>query len=76
MRARERSTVVVVRDPLRNPWQQGILDAVTTGRTVVVDAGWPADLDALIGAGVAVVRTRGIAPGLLAAAARRIGEQR
>ncbi|MCU1656865.1 MAG: glycoside hydrolase, family 3 domain protein [Pseudonocardiales bacterium] len=66
--------VVVVRDPVRNPWQRRILEGLAAvPDAVVVDVGWPADLDGLIAEGVAVVRTRGIAPGLLAAAAHRIG---
>jgi hypothetical protein len=58
--------VLVVRDPQRIAWQQPML-AAAAGRpgTVVVDCGWPADI-----AGVPVVRTRGIAPGLLHAAAQ------
>jgi beta-N-acetylhexosaminidase len=75
IRARGSGVVAVVRDPVRNTWQRGILDAMScSGDAVVVDVGWPADVDDLVSAGVAVVRTRGIAPGLLAAAARRMGE--
>jgi beta-N-acetylhexosaminidase len=61
----DRDVVLVVRDPQRIGWQQPML-AAAAGRpgTVVVDCGWPADI-----AGVPVVRTRGIAPGLLHAAA-------
>lgn len=62
---RGRPVVLVVSDPQRRPWQQPMIDALH-GRAdgVVVDVGWPAPID-----GVAVVRTRGIAPGLLSAAA-------
>jgi beta-N-acetylhexosaminidase len=61
----DRDVVLVVRDPQRIEWQQPML-AAAAGRpgTVVVDCGWPADI-----AGVPVVRTRGVAPGLLHAAA-------
>jgi beta-N-acetylhexosaminidase len=64
--ARGRSLVIVVRDPVRHGWQKALLEvAVAHPAAVVVDVGWPADLpDAL-----PAVRTRGIAPGLLAAAA-------
>jgi beta-N-acetylhexosaminidase len=62
----DRDVVLVVRDPQRVAWQQPML-AAAAGRagTVVVDCGWPAEI-----AGVPVVRTRGIAPGLLRATAR------
>lgn len=69
-RAVGRSLVLVVRDPQRRRWQEALL-AVTVGHpsAVVVDVGWPADI-----AGVPVIRTRGIAPGLLAAAARQLAQ--
>ena len=55
----DRDIVLVVRDPQRHAWQ---LDLVPRAR-VVVDCGWPADIR-----GVPVIRTRGIAPGLMRAA--------
>jgi beta-N-acetylhexosaminidase len=58
--------VVVVRDPQRHTWQRALLAAAAEHRNaVVVDVGWPTDLPA----GMPAIRTRGIAPGLLAAAA-------
>jgi hypothetical protein len=64
----DRDVVIVVRDPQRVEWQQPMLEAAAGRRgTVVVDCGWPADI-----AGVPIVRTRGIAPGLLHAAAHRL----
>ena len=69
-RAVGRSLVVVVRDPARHPWQQDLLDAAAAhGRSVVVDVGWPTEA-----AHGPTVRTRGIAPGLLAAAARLLAD--
>jgi beta-N-acetylhexosaminidase len=66
-RAQGRSLVVVVRDPHRHPWQQSLLDsAVGHHDSVIVDVGWPAEA---LPRGVPLVRTRGIAPGLLTAAA-------
>jgi beta-N-acetylhexosaminidase len=67
-----RSLVAVVRDPSRHRWQCRLLElAVDQHRagmpTVVVDVGWPVELPEL--AGLPLIRTRGIAPGLLAAAA-------
>jgi hypothetical protein len=56
-----RDVVLVVRDPVRHTWQLELLDLAT----VVVDVGWPVDL----ATGKPVVRTRGVAPGLLEAAA-------
>jgi beta-N-acetylhexosaminidase len=56
-----RAIVAVVRDPERHPWQAELLKYAT----VVVDVGWPVELPN----GVPAVRTRGIAPGLLEAAA-------
>jgi hypothetical protein len=52
--------VVVVRDPQRHTWQRELIARAT----VVVDCGWPAELG-----DVPTIRTRGIAPGLLRAAA-------
>lgn len=64
----ERSLILVVRDPGRAAWQQPMIDAARRHHTaVVVDCGWPADI-----ADVPVVRTRGIAPGLLRAAAHTL----
>lgn len=62
-----RPVVCVIRDPDRNPWQQLPLQAALghDQATVVVDVGWPAALPS----DIPLVRTRGIAPGLLAAAA-------
>ena len=66
-RAQGRSLVVVVRDPRRHPWQQSLLDAAARHQdSVIVDVGWPAEG---LPPDVPLVRTRGIAPGLLAAAA-------
>jgi beta-N-acetylhexosaminidase len=58
--------IVVVRDPMRHVWQSPWIErARSTPGAVVVDVGWPYEsLDRLPG-----IRTRGIAPGLLAAAA-------
>jgi len=62
--------VVVVKDPELHPWQRKLLElARTRPGSVVVDVGWPADVGDL-----PVVRTRGIAPGLLKAAAQRLAE--
>ncbi|MEP6852249.1 MAG: glycoside hydrolase family 3 N-terminal domain-containing protein [bacterium] len=67
-----RSLVLVVRDPLRHPWQQPLLElAAGHPAVVVVDVGWPAELPAT----VAWLRTRGIDDGLLDAAARRLAER-
>jgi len=64
-----RSLVVVVRDPHRHQWQRALVDVARAhASAVIVDVGWPADLPP----GVAIVRTRGVAPGLLQAAADRI----
>lgn len=66
-RAAGRSLVVVVRDPDRHRWQAGaILAASVHPEAVIVDVGWPASLGGVTPA----VRTRGVAPGLLDAAAR------
>ena len=66
-RAQGRSLVVVVRDPRRHPWQQSLLDAAARRQdSVIVDVGWPAED---LPRDVPLVRTRGIAPSLLAAAA-------
>ena len=56
-----RSVVAVVRDPVRHAWQQPLIGAAD----VVVDVGWPLSSSN----DVPIVRTRGIAPDLLAAAA-------
>jgi beta-N-acetylhexosaminidase len=61
-----RTLVLVVRDPARHAWQRPLIDiAARHPSAVVVDVGWPSDLPD----GVPFVRTRGIAPGLLGAAA-------
>jgi beta-N-acetylhexosaminidase len=70
--AADRSLVAVIRDPGRNGWQRAVIDAALGhrrehGDAVLVDVGWPAESVEL--AGMPVVRTRGVAPGLLAAAA-------
>jgi beta-N-acetylhexosaminidase len=67
-----RGLVCVLRDPSRNRWQESVLAAATrhasAGEPVVlVDVGWPARLPEPA-AGLPIVRTRGIAPGLLDAA--------
>lgn len=71
-----RSLVAVVRDPVRHRWQQPVLAAVAAhqagrGDAVLVDVGWPAELPAEVRP-VPLLRTRGVAPGLLAAAAERL----
>lgn len=58
-----RDVVLVARDPQRQRWQLPMIDAAT----VVVDVGWPAEIEA-----VPVVRTRGVAPALLRAAAHTL----
>jgi beta-N-acetylhexosaminidase len=64
--ARGRSLVAVVRDPMRHEWQAALLAAaVAHPAAVMVDVGWPVELPAELPA----IRTRGVAPGLLAAAA-------
>jgi beta-N-acetylhexosaminidase len=64
--ARGRSLVAVVRDPMRHEWQAALLAAaVAHPAAVIVDVGWPVELPAELPA----IRTRGVAPGLLAAAA-------
>ncbi|MDQ1722840.1 MAG: beta-N-acetylhexosaminidase, partial [Pseudonocardiales bacterium] len=61
-----RSLVVVIRDPARNPWQRAVIElALRQPGAVLVDVGWPTERST---AGLPVVRTRGVAPGLLAAA--------
>lgn len=72
-RAEGRALVAVIRDPGRNPWQYDVVDAAVghaaAGQpAVLVDLGWPAELSGAA-AELPVVRTRGIAPGLLDAAA-------
>jgi beta-N-acetylhexosaminidase len=68
-----RGLVCVIRDPNRHRWQLAVIAAAArhaaAGHPVVlVDVGWPAELPEPA-AGLPVVRTRGIAPGLLDAAA-------
>lgn len=58
-----RDVVLVVRDPQRHRWQLPMIEAAT----VVVDCGWPAKIDAR-----PLVRTRGVAPPLLKAAAHTL----
>jgi beta-N-acetylhexosaminidase len=68
-RAAGRSLVLVVRDPHRHPWQCRAVEAAAAHRSaVVVDVGWPDTLPSQL----PLIRTRGIAPGLLAAAAERL----
>ncbi|SDI76201.1 beta-N-acetylhexosaminidase [Frankineae bacterium MT45] len=65
-RAEGRGLVVLIRDPERVAWQRPLIDAIQRHPSaVIVDAGWPAELNS----STPVIRTRGIAPGLLAAAA-------
>jgi beta-N-acetylhexosaminidase len=65
-RADGRSLVVLVRDPDRETWQQQLIEvAARHPGAVLVDAGWPMPVPP----GLPVLRTRGIAPGLLRAAA-------
>jgi beta-N-acetylhexosaminidase len=67
-----RSLVLVIRDPLRHPWQHRLLEiAAARAGSVVVDVGWPTELDV----DVPLIRTRGIAPGLLAAAAELLASR-
>ncbi len=67
----DRPMVLAVRDPDRFPWQLEVLSAARRhGRLVLVDLGWPADLPAER----PIIRTRGIAPDLLAAAADAIAD--
>lgn len=80
VRAADRPLVAVIRDPGRNPWQAQVLDAAVrhaaAGRpAVLVDLGWPAELSGAA-AGLPLVRTRGIAPGLLDAAAELLAGAR
>lgn len=64
----DRDLVLVVRDPDRATWQRPMIEAVKRRtRAVVVDCGWPAEIS-----GVPIIRTRGIAPGLLRAAAHTL----
>ncbi|HEU5265485.1 MAG TPA: hypothetical protein VFU35_02250, partial [Jatrophihabitans sp.] len=63
-----RDLVLVVRDPQRATWQQPMIAAAAQHpRGVVVDCGWPGELP-----DVPLVRTRGVAPGLLRAAAHTL----
>jgi beta-N-acetylhexosaminidase len=71
-RAAGRSLVVLVRDPDRETWQRQLIELTAQHpAAVLVDARWPAS----IGVRTPVVRTRGIAPGLLRAAAAILAEQ-
>jgi beta-N-acetylhexosaminidase len=56
-----RPVVAVLRDPVRHVWQEALWEQAA----IVVDVGWPAER----GGDTPVVRTRGVAPALLAAAA-------
>lgn len=70
-RAAGRSLVVVVRDPARHPWQAGALAAARRHpEAVVVDVGWPTE-----GAALPTIRTRGVAPVLLRAAAALLADR-
>ena len=70
-RARGRGLVVVVRDPVRHDWQRRLLAAAAEHpNAVVVDVGWPTALSG----GTPVIRTRGVSPVLLAAAAKLLAE--
>jgi beta-N-acetylhexosaminidase len=69
--ARGRSLVVVVRDPARHGWQGDVLAvAQEHPNAVVVDAGWPTE-----SLPPPWLRTRGIAPGLLRAAAELLADR-
>jgi beta-N-acetylhexosaminidase len=71
-RAAGRSLVVLVRDPDRETWQRQFIDLIAQHPGgVLVDAGWPASTNH----GTPVLRTRGIAPGLLRAAATTLARQ-
>jgi beta-N-acetylhexosaminidase len=64
--ARGRGLVVVVRDPVRHDWQAALLAAAALHpAAMVVDVGWPTEQLTQ----APVIRTRGVAPALLAAAA-------
>jgi beta-N-acetylhexosaminidase len=63
---RDRALLAVVRDPDRHPWQQDVLAAAAAHpAALVIDVGWPGPTAPR----VPTLRTRGVAPGLLAAAA-------
>ena len=67
-----RSLVVLVRDPDRESWQRQLIDvAARHPDAVLVDAGWP--MPAI--PGTPVLRTRGVAPGLLRAAAATLARR-
>ncbi|MDQ2837092.1 MAG: glycoside hydrolase family 3 protein [Actinomycetota bacterium] len=71
--AQGRSLVAVVRDPGRNEWQQPVIIAAAAHQAeradaVLVEVGWPAGLPE-VAESLPLIRTRGIAPGLLSAAA-------
>jgi beta-N-acetylhexosaminidase len=64
-RARGRTLVAVVRDPARHAWQDAVLAAAQGHHdAVVVDVGWPT-----VELSRPMLRTRGVAPQLLRAAA-------
>jgi beta-N-acetylhexosaminidase len=70
-RAAGRSLVVVVRDPARHPWQAGALAVARRHpEAVVVDVGWPTEAAVL-----PTIRTRGVAPVLLRAAAALLADR-
>ncbi|SOD71701.1 beta-N-acetylhexosaminidase [Jatrophihabitans sp. GAS493] len=65
-RSQGRGLVVLVRDPARAEWQRPLIEATQRHpAAVIVDAGWPEQL----AVSTPVIRTRGVAPGLMAAAA-------
>ncbi len=71
--AHGRGLVCVIRDPIRHPWQEQVIavavrHAAAGDPAVLVDVGWPAELSSAA-AELPIIRTRGIAPGLLIAAA-------
>jgi beta-N-acetylhexosaminidase len=67
-RARGRTLVAVIRDPARHPWQVAVLDAARGHQeAVVVDVGWPTEEP-----DVPTLRTRGVSPQLLRAAAETL----
>jgi beta-N-acetylhexosaminidase len=77
--AAERGLVCVIRDPKRHRWQLPVLAAAAQhaaagSPVVLVDVGWPAELPEPA-AGLPIIRTRGIAPGLLDAATDLLAPQ-
>jgi beta-N-acetylhexosaminidase len=76
-RADGRCLVAVVRDVGRHAWQHSVVAAATvaarTGDAVIVDVGWPSHIETNASdRRMPVIRTRGISPALLDAAARML----